>query len=84
MASGICVTASFRRAMTEEMPRTKAAVAWNASGLDCATRGFSFKSKQKIDMNMGLTNLSAEKILNNCDEHYLKLILKILGDEKEA
>ena len=47
-------------------------------------RGFSFKSKQKIDMSMGLTNLSAEKILNNCDEHYLKLILKILGDEKEA
>ena len=48
------------------------------------SRGFSFKSNQKIDMNMGLANLSAEKILNDCDEHNLKLIIKILGEEKEA
>ena len=48
------------------------------------SRGFSFKSNQKIDMSMGLTDLSAEKIINECDEHNLKLIIKILGEEKEA
>ena len=47
-------------------------------------RGFSFKSKSKIDMSMGLTSISAENILNNFDEHKLKLIIKILGDEQEA
>ena len=32
-------------------------------------RGFSFKSKSKIDMNMGLSSISAEEILNNYDEN---------------
>jgi 16S rRNA (cytosine1402-N4)-methyltransferase len=48
------------------------------------SRGFSFKSKDKIDMNMGLASLSAEEILNTYEEHSLKLILKVLGEEKEA
>ena len=47
-------------------------------------RGFSFKSKNKIDMNMGLASISAEEILNNFDENSLKLIIKILGEEKES
>ncbi len=48
------------------------------------SRGFSFKSRDKIDMNMGLASISAEKILNNCDLEKLKNIIKILGEEKEA
>ncbi len=48
------------------------------------SRGFSFKSKEKIDMNMGLSSISAEYILNNYDENKLKMIIKIFGDEKEA
>ena len=48
------------------------------------SRGFSFKSKEKIDMNMGLASISAEEILNTYEEHSLKLILKIFGEEKEA
>ena len=48
------------------------------------SRGFSFKSKAKLDMSMGLSNLSAEEVINNYDEHDLKLIIKIFGDEKEA
>ncbi len=47
-------------------------------------RGFSFKSKNKIDMNMGLSSISAEEVLNNCDEYNLKLIIKIFGEEKES
>ena len=47
-------------------------------------RGFSFKSKDKIDMNMGLSSVSAEEVLNNYDEKNLKLIIKIFGDEREA
>ena len=47
-------------------------------------RGFSFKSKDKLDMRMGLTDLSALEVINNLSEKKLKLIIKILGDEKEA
>ena len=47
-------------------------------------RGFSFKSKSKIDMNMGLSSISAEEILNSYDEKNLKMIIKTFGDEKEA
>ena len=48
------------------------------------SRGFSFKSTDTIDMQMGLSSQSAEEIINNYDENYLKLIIKILGEEKEA
>ena len=48
------------------------------------SRGFSFKSKDKIDMNMGLSSISAEEILNNCDVENLKMIIRVFGDEKEA
>ena len=48
------------------------------------SRGFSFKSNEKIDMQMGLTETSAEDIINTLDEKNLKMIIKILGEEKEA
>ena len=48
------------------------------------TRGFSFISKDKLDMSMGLTNLSAQKVVNDLSELHLKLIIKILGEEKDA
>ncbi len=47
-------------------------------------RGFSFKSKEKIDMSMGLSTISAEDVINNFSEQKLKLIIKILGEEKDA
>jgi 16S rRNA (cytosine1402-N4)-methyltransferase len=47
-------------------------------------RGFSFKSKKKLDMTMGLNETSALEVINNLSETELKLIIKILGDEKEA
>ena len=47
-------------------------------------RGFSFKSKEKIDMQMGLSATSAEEIINKFDEQTLKSIIKNLGEEKEA
>ena len=52
--------------------------------LNNLTRGFSFKSTEKLDMAMGLTNISAQDAINNLSEEKLKLILKILGEEKEA
>ena len=48
------------------------------------SRGFSFKSNNKIDMNMGLSSISAEEVINNFNENSLKLIIKILGEEKES
>ena len=47
-------------------------------------RGFSFKSKERIDMQMGLSDNSAEDAINTLDEKSLKLIIKILGEEQEA
>jgi 16S rRNA (cytosine1402-N4)-methyltransferase len=48
------------------------------------SRGFSFKSSEKIDMQMGLSEISAEDVINTFDELSLKLIIKILGEEQEA
>jgi len=48
------------------------------------SRGFSFKSNDRIDMQMGLSKISAEDVINTFDEKNLKLIIKILGEEREA
>jgi len=48
------------------------------------SRGFSFKSNEKIDMQMGLSETSAEEAINTLDEKNLKSIIKILGEEREA
>lgn len=47
-------------------------------------RGFSFKSNKSLDMSMGLSTTSAEEVVNEYSEQKLKLIIKILGEEKEA
>ena len=47
-------------------------------------RGFSFKSQDELDMNMGITKISAQDVVNNLSEDQLKLIIKILGEEKDA
>jgi 16S rRNA (cytosine1402-N4)-methyltransferase len=47
-------------------------------------RGFSFKSNEDLDMSMGLNQISAQDVVNNLSELDLKLIIKILGEEKEA
>ena len=52
--------------------------------LDDLDRGFSFKSNKKLDMAMGLNEVSALDVINNLSEIDLKLVIKILGDEKEA
>lgn len=52
--------------------------------LNNLNRGFSFKSNKKLDMTMGLSDLSAEKVINNLNENQLNLIIRILGEEKDA
>ena len=47
-------------------------------------RGFSFKSEKNLDMSMGLNELSALDAINNLSETNLKLVIKILGEEKDA
>ena len=47
-------------------------------------RGFSFKSKDELDMVMGLSNISAKDVINDLSEAQLKEIIKILGEEREA
>ena len=52
--------------------------------LDNLDRGFSFNSDKKLNMKMGLNDISAFEAINNLSETDLKLVIKILGDEKEA
>ncbi len=47
-------------------------------------RGFSFNSKSKIDMRMGLNSLSAHEVINNFSLSTLTDIIKYLGEEKES
>ena len=47
-------------------------------------RGFSFNSKETLDMSMGLSSTSAEEVINTFSEQKLKSIIKILGEEKDA
>ncbi len=52
--------------------------------LDDLTRGFSFKSKNKLNMSMGQTSITAKEVLNTYSNKDLKDIIKILGEEKDA
>jgi len=52
--------------------------------LDDFDRGFSFKSNKKLNMTMGLNEITALDVINNLSETDLKLVIKILGEEKEA
>ena len=52
--------------------------------LDNLNRGFSFKSNKKLNMTMGLNEISALEVINNLGESDLKRVIKILGNEKEA
>ena len=45
--------------------------------LDDYERGFSFKSKKKLNMTMGLNEITALEVINNFSETDLKLIIKI-------
>ena len=48
------------------------------------SRGFSFKSKDKLNMNMGLNDLDLIEVINSINKKNLKLIIKFFGEEKEA
>ena len=47
-------------------------------------RGFSFNSKGKADMRMGLNSISALDVLNNLELKTLTDIFRLFGEEKEA
>ena len=47
-------------------------------------RGFSFNSKEKLDMRMGLNSIGAQEVLNNLDLEKLSNIFRLFGEEKEA
>ena len=47
-------------------------------------RGFSFKSENYLNMEMGINEYSADDVVNKLDKKYLASIIKILGDEKDG
>ena len=52
--------------------------------LDDLSRGFSFKSKKDLNMCMGLNTTTALDVVNKLSEDDLRIVIKILGEEKEA
>lgn len=52
--------------------------------LKMADRGFSFAQDSKLDMRMGLNEISAIDIVNKCDEYQLYKIIKYFGEDKDA
>jgi len=47
-------------------------------------RGFSFKSKNLLNMEMGMNDRSAYDVINTFNKEYLATIIKILGEEKDG
>ena len=47
-------------------------------------RGFSFKSKNSLSMQMGINKYSAYDVVNSLDKQNLSKIIKILGEEKDS
>ena len=47
-------------------------------------RGFSFESKNFLNMEMGINEHSAYNVINTLDKKYLGTIIKILGEEKDG
>ena len=47
-------------------------------------RGFSFKSKGCLSMEMGINKYSAYDVVNTLDKQYLANIIKVFGEEKDG
>ena len=47
-------------------------------------RGFSFESRNFLNMEMGINEHSAYNVINTLDKEYLGTIIKILGEEKDG
>jgi len=47
-------------------------------------RGFSFKSKDFLNMEMGINKYSAYDVVNTLDKKYLTKIIKVLGEERDG
>ena len=47
-------------------------------------RGFSFKSKNFLNMEMGINEYSAYDVINTLDKEHLATIIKVLGEEKDG
>jgi len=47
-------------------------------------RGFSFNSKNYLNMEMGINDESAYEIINTLETEYLATIIKVLGEEKDG
>jgi len=47
-------------------------------------RGFSFKSKNFLNMEMGINEYSAYDVINTLDKEYLATIIKVLGEERDG
>jgi len=47
-------------------------------------RGFSFESKNFLNMEMGINEYSAYDVINALDKEYLATIIRVLGEEKDG
>ncbi len=47
-------------------------------------RGFSFESKNFLNMEMGINEYSTYDVINTLDKEYLATIIRVLGEEKDG
>ena len=47
-------------------------------------RGFSFESKNFLNMEMGINEYSAYDVINTLDKEHLATIIKVLGEERDG
>ena len=52
--------------------------------IDDSNRGFSFKNRGPLNMQMGINTFSAHEAINKLKNNQLTYILKLLGQEKDA
>ncbi len=56
----------------------------SSSQLSDKERGFSFDSKNFLNMEMGMNKYSAYDVINTLDKEHLAIIIKVLGEEKDG
>jgi len=57
---------------------------YSTTQINDSSKGLSFNSKGKLNMKMGLNNISADDVVNKLNQKELAKIFKVFGEEKNS